>query len=328
MRRREFIAGLAGATAWPLVALGQQQTERVHRIGFLANDPAIQNSALGLSFLQGLRENGFMDGKNILIDWRFAEGRPDLYSPLADALVRLRMYLIVTSTALATKAAKQATNAIPIVMLNVSDPVSQGIIASLAFPGGNVTGLVLDESSEIAGKRLQLIKDAIPWISRVAFVMQSDEPYAQRELQILEHAARSLQIRMQAIAVRRSEEFAEVFNRILHDRPDALLVDDSGLNFSNRSLIMDFAIGSHLPAIGTLKSYVEAGGLMSYGSRVTDDFRHAASYVAKILKGAMPADLPVEQPTKFELVINMKTAKALGLTIPETLLATADEVIQ
>ena len=329
LKRREFLTFLgSAAVAWPNAATGQQQTERVDRIGFLANDPAIQNSAIGLSFLQGLRENGFMDGKNILIDWRFAEGRPDLYSPLADALVRLRMDLIVASTAPATKAAKQATNTIPIVMLNVSDPVSQGIIASLAFPGGNVTGLVLDESSEIAGKRLQLIKDAIPEISRVAFVMQPDEPYAQHELQILEHAARSLQIRMQAIAVRRSEEFAEGFNRILHDRPGALLVDDSGLNFSNRSLIMDFAIRNRLPAISTLKPYVDAGGLMSYGSRVTDNFHHAASYVAKILKGAKPADLPVEQPTKFELVINLKTAKALGLTIPLTLQAAADEVVE
>ena len=328
IKRREFITLLGGAATWPIAALGQQQTERVHRIGFLANDPAFQNSALGLSFLRGLRENGFMDGQNILIDWRFAEGRPDLYGPLADALVRLRMELIVTSTAPATKAAKQATNTIPIVMLNVSDPVSQGIIASLAFPRGNVTGVVLDESSEIAGKRLQLIKDAIPEISRVAFVMQPDEPYAQHELQILEHAARSLQIRMQAITVRRSEEFAEAFNRISHDRPDALLVDDSGLNFSNRSLIMDFAIRNRLPAISTLKPYVEAGGLMSYGSSVPDNFRHAASYVAKILKGAKPADLPVEQPTKFELVINLKTAKALGLTIPLTLQAAADEVVE
>jgi putative ABC transport system substrate-binding protein len=314
--RRQFATGLGSAAAWPIAARGQQQTERVHRIGFLANDPAFQNSALGLSFLQGLRENGFVDGKNILIDWRFAEGRLDRYSPLADALVRLRMDLIVTSTAPATKAAKQATNTIPIV------------IASLAFPGGNVTGVVLDESSETAGKRLQLIKDAIPNISRVAFVMQPDEPYAQHELQILEHAARSLQIRMQAIAVRRSEEFAEAFNRISHDRPDALLVDDSGLNFSNRSLIMDFTIRNRLPAISTLKPYVEAGGLMSYGPRVTDNLRQAASYVAKILKGTKPADLPVEQPTKFELVINLKTAKALGLTVPPTLLATADVVLE
>jgi putative ABC transport system substrate-binding protein len=163
------------------------------------------------------------------------------------------MDLIVTSTAPATKAAKQATNSIPIVMLNVSDPVGQGIIASLAFPRGNVTGFVLDESSEIAAKRLELIKDAIPKISRVAFVMQPDEPYAQHELKILEDAARSLQIKMQTIAVRRSDEFAEAFNRIAHDRPDALLIDDSGLNFSNRNLIMDFAIRSRLPAISTLK---------------------------------------------------------------------------
>jgi putative tryptophan/tyrosine transport system substrate-binding protein len=327
MRRREFITLLGAAAAWPLSARAQQ-AGKIYRIGFLANDPTIPNTAAGTAFLEGLREGGFIEGKNILVDWRFAEGRGDRYAHLAETFVRLQMDLIVTSAVSATIAAKQATRNIPIVMLNVADPVGQGIIASLAFPEANITGLVQDESPEIAPKRLQLLKDALPQISRVAVLMQPDASYAQSEWKVLEPAARSLRMTLQAIAVRRINEFEGAFIGMTRDRPDALLVSNSELNFTHRRLILQFAGESRLPTISWLREFTELGGLMSYGVNRVDSFRRAAAYVAKILKGAKPADLPVEQPTKFELVINLKTAKTLGLTIPRELLLIVDEVIE
>jgi putative ABC transport system substrate-binding protein len=240
MRRREFITLLGAAAAWPLSARAQQ-AGKIYRIGFLANDPTIPNTAAGTAFLEGLREGGFIEGKNILVDWRFAEGRGDRYAHLAETFVRLQMDLIVTSAVSATIAAKQATRNIPIVMLNVADPVGQGIIASLAFPEANITGLVQDESPEIAPKRLQLLKDALPQISRVAVLMQPDASYAQSEWKVLEPAARSLRMTLQAIAVRQINEFEGAFIGMTRDRPDALLVSNSELNFTHRRLILQFA---------------------------------------------------------------------------------------
>ena len=271
LKRREFITLLGGAAEWPLSARAQQ-AGKIYRIGFLANDPTIPNTAAGAAFLEGLREGGFIEGKNVLVDWRFAEGRGDRYAHLAETFVRLQMDLIVTSAVSATIAAKQATRNIPIVMLNVADPVGQGIIASLAFPEANITGLVQDESPEIAPKRLQLLKDALPQISRVVVLMQPDASYAKSEWKVLEPAARSLRMTLQAIAVRQINEFEGAFIGMTRDRPDALLVSNSELNFTHRRLILQFADKSRLPTISWLREFTELGGLMSYGVNRVDSF--------------------------------------------------------
>jgi putative ABC transport system substrate-binding protein len=324
MRRRDFVALLGGAAAaWPLAARAEQ-AGKVYRIGFLANDPTIPTTAAGAAFRDGLSKGGFVEGDNILIDWRFVEGRADRYAELASTLVRLRMDLIVASSGLSAIAAKQATRGIPIVFLNVSDPVGQGIVASLAYSGANITGVVEDESFQLTAKRMQLLKDAIPQTAKLAVLMNSDSASGQQ----LELAASSLKVMLRPVVARRASEFESTFAAIGRDRPDALFVMLSGLNLTNRRLIVELAAESRLPVMSAFKEATEVGGLMSYGSNWIDRFRQAAVYVTKILKGAKPSDLPVEQPTKYELVINLKTAKALGLEIPPTLLARADEVIE
>jgi putative tryptophan/tyrosine transport system substrate-binding protein len=328
VNRRQFITLLGGAVAaWPLAA-SAQQAGKVYRIGFLGNDPTIPMTAAGAAFRDGLRDSGFIEGENILIDWRFAEGRADRYAELAATLVRLRMDLIVASSGLSAMAAKQATKAIPIVMMNVTDPVGQGIVASLAHPGGNISGVIEDETAEIAAKRMQLLKDAVPQIAKVAVLMNPDNSADQSQWRQLEFAARSLKLMLRAAVTRQASEFESAFAEIERDRPNALIVVNSGLNFTNRTLIMELAGKSRLPAMSNWKETTEAGGLMSYGSNRLYRFRSAAIYVGKILKGAKPADLPVEQPTKYELIINLKTARSLNLEIPRDLLLVADEVIE
>ena len=328
MKRREFILALGGAAAaWPLAARAQQ-AGKVYRIGFLANDPTIPTTAAGTAFRNGLREGGLVENDNILIDWRFAEGRADRYAELAATLVRLRMDLIVASSGPSAIAAKQATKTIPIVMLNVTDPVGQGIVASLAHPGGNITGVVEDETAQIAAKRLQLLKDAVPQIAKVAVLMDPDSTGDQQQWRQLEFAARSLNLMLRPVVARRASDFERAFAEIERDRPNALFVANSGLNTTNRVVIMELAAKSRLPAMSNFKETTELGGLMSYGSNRLDRYRSAAIYVGKILKGAKPGDLPVEQPIKYELVINLKTAHALNLEIPRSLLLIADEVIE
>jgi putative ABC transport system substrate-binding protein len=328
MRRREFLTLIGGAAAaWPLAA-SAEQAGKVYRIGFLANDPTIPTTAAGAAFRDGLSKGGFVEGDNILIDWRFAEGRADRYAELASTLVRLRMDLIVASSGLSAIAAKQATKVIPIVFLNVSDPVGQGIVASLAYSGANITGVVEDESAQLTAKRMQLLKDAIPQTAKLAVLMNPDSATDQAQWQQLELAASSLKVMLRPVVARRASEFESTFAAIGRDRPDALFVMLSGLNMTNRRLIVELAAESRLPVMSAFKEATEVGGLMSYGSNRIDRFRQAAVYVTKILKGAKPSDLPVEQPTKYELVINLTTAKALGLEVPPTLLARADEVIE
>jgi len=327
VRRREFISFLGGAAAWPLAARAQQ-ADKIYRIGFLANDPTIPAQTAGRAFLDGLRESGFIEGKNVTIDRRFAEGRLDRYADLVAKLVQLGPDVLVTSANEATLAAKQAATTIPIVMMNVSDPVGQGIVASLARPGGNITGVIQDDTAEISAKRMQLLKDAVPRAAKVAVLLNPDEPYDRSQWQQLELAARSLNLTLQQLVAHRPKEIEDAFSAIGNDRPDILLVTTNSLSFSNRGIIIELALKNRLPAMSSFRELTEVGGLMSYGSIRADRFRRAAIYVGKILKGARPADLPIEQPTKYELVINLKTARLLNLEVPRDLLLVADEVIE
>ena len=327
--RREFITLLGGAAAaWPLRHARSSRLGRSTGLVFWPMIPRSLRRRQARRFGTDLAKAEFVEGDNILIDWRFAEGRADRYAELASTLVRLRMDLIVASSGLSAIAAKQATRVIPIVFLNVSDPVGQGIVASLSYSGANITGVVEDESFQLTAKRMQLLKDAIPQTAKLAVLMNSDSATDQAQWQQLELAASSLKVMLRPVVARRASEFESTFAAIGRDRPDALFVMLSGLNITNRRLIVELAAESRLPVMSAFKEATEVGGLMSYGSNRIDRFRQAAVYVTKILKGAKPSDLPVEQPTKYELVINLKTAKSLGLEIPSTLLARADEVIE
>jgi putative tryptophan/tyrosine transport system substrate-binding protein len=330
MRRREFITLIGGAAASSLscpLTVHAQQTEKVYRIGFLANDPTIPQQPAGRAFLDGLRESGFIEGANIVIERRFAEGRLDRPYELANELVRLNVDLIVASGRVPSVAAKQATSDIPIVFVNVLDPVGSGIVSSLARPGGNVTGLASHVSPEIAGKRLELLKEAVPQISHVAVLLADFDEQDIAQWSILEHAARCLRVNLQAFAARLPEEFDRAFVKMSRDHPDAIFGAYNASNLIHRKIIVAYATANHLPGMFAFSEAAAEGGLMSYGASRADLFRRTALYVGKILKGAKPADLPIEQPTNFELVINLKTAKMLGLKIPPTLLARADEVI-
>ena len=328
-KRREFITLLGGAAiAWPLAARAQP-AGKIYRIGFLANDPTIPAQPAGQAFLDGLRESGFVEGKNIIIERRFAEGRLDRYADLVAELIRLEVDVLVTSANQATLAAKRASTKIPVVMLNVSDPMGEGIVASLAHPEGNITGGTQDDSANIEAKRMQLFKDAVPRIADMTVLIGDlDRPYPRVQWQQLELAARSLNVRLRRFVVRQASELDGAFTAIGRDRPDGLFLTNSELNFVNRRLIIELAAKNRLPTMSAYKEYPEGGGLMSYGNVRVDRFRSAGIYVGKILKGAKPADLPVEQPTKYELVINLKTARSLNLEIPRDLLLIADEVIE
>ena len=328
MRRREFIEVIAGAAIALPTAARTQPAGKTYRIGFLANDPAIPTQPAWRAFVDGLRENGFVEGKNVVIDRRFAEGRLDRYADLVAELTRLGVDVVTTSANDATLAAKQATTTIPVVMLNVSDPVGEGIVASLAHPGGNITGVIQDDTPEISAKRMQLLKDAVPHTTKVAVLLNSEQPYDRSEWQQLELAARPLKVKLRQLVARRASEYAGAFDMIESDRPDVLFVTTSPLNFVNRRTIAELAAKSRLPIMSCWRESTEAGGLMSYNSVRVERFRRAALYVGKVLKGAKPSDLPVELPTKYELVINLKTAKFLNLDIPRDLLLVADEVIE
>ena len=330
MKRREFITLLGGAAAaWPLTARAQQLSDKIYRIGFLANDPAIPTQPAGQAFLDGLRQSGFIENKNIIIERRFAEGRLDRSVELVAELIRLELDVLVTSANEATLAAKRATSRIPIVMLNVSDPIGQGIVASLAHPEANITGGTQDNSAEIEAKRMQFFKDALPRAAEIAVLIANpDRPYARIQWQRLEGAANSLNVVLRRLVVRQASELEGAFTAIERDRPDGLFVSNSSLHFVNRQLIIELATKSQLPTMAAFREYPEAGGLMSYSNVRIERFRSAAIYVGKILRGAKPADLPVEQPTKYELVINLKAAKSLKLEIPRDLLLVADEVIE
>jgi ABC-type uncharacterized transport system substrate-binding protein len=304
-----------------------QQPRKVSRIGFLIGASAPSISALVKAFRQGLRELGHVEGKDIVIEWRHAEeGKLDRLSELAAELVRLKVDIIVTGSPTDTRAAKDATATIPIVMAADSDPVGNGFVASLARPGGNITGLSR-MSPELAGKRLELLKEVVPRLSRVAVLGSSTLPGNAQMLRETERAARAFRVQLQYLDVRGPKDIEAAFREASKGRADGGLVL-GGPVYSHRTQVADLAVKNRLPVIFPQSEYVEHGGLMSYAPNYADLFRRAATYVDKILKGANPADLPVEQPTKFEFIINLKAAKQIGLTIPPNVLARADKVIR
>ena len=321
------IALLALSLLTAPLADAAQPPAKVPRVGFLGGAPATAIAHALESFRQGLRELGWFEGKNIAIEYRHAEGRLERLPDLAAELVRLRVDVIVTAGTPAIQAAQQVTRTIPIVMAVGGDPLATGIVASLARPGGNITGLSLI-STELSGKRLELLKEIVPAVSRIAVLSNPTDPVSAPQLRETETAARALRVQLQSLEVREPDEFERAFQAATQGRAGALLTLDGSFIFSHRTRIVGLAAKSRLPAMYGFKEFVDAGGLMSYATNLSDMYRRAATYVDKILKGAKPADLPVEQPTRFELVINLKTAKALGLTIPPSILIRADHLIQ
>ena len=306
-----------------------QQPKKVPRIGYLSGLDAARESSRAEPIRQGLRELGYLEGQNIAIEYRYAEGKRDLFPQLAAAMVRSNVDIIVASGGdTLIRAAKNATKTIPIVMSGGSDPVEAGLVESLARPGGNVTGVTL-LTRELGGKRLELFKEAVPKVVRVAVLYDPAAPASVRDVkEVLPVAARALRLTIQPWEVRAADDFEKVFAALSKQRPDGLYAPSSNLTYVNEKRIVGFALKSRLPLVYTRREAVDTGGLMSYGADIADSYRRVAYYVDRILKGAKPADLPVEQPTKFELVINLKTAKQIGLTIPQSLLYRADKVIR
>ena len=304
-----------------------QPLKKLPRIGFLFSLSPSPNAARIEAFRQVLRKLGYVEGKNIVIEYRWADGRIERLPDLASELVRLKVDVIVSAGPTVTRAGKAATRTIPIVMAWDNDPVGNGFAASLARPGGNITGLS-NLASEISGKQLELLKEMVPRLSRVSVLWTSNEPGTTQALRAAELAAGALRVQLQSLDVRDPKDIETAFGEVSKWHADALLVVSTRVFFSQRKHVVDLAAKHRLPAAYGQPEYVEAGGLMAYGPSFTDLYRRAATYVDKILKGAKPADLPVEQPTTFDLVINLKTAKSLGLTIPKSILIRADEVIE
>lgn len=304
-----------------------QQAGKVPRIGFLGNTTPVLEANLVGPFREGLRDLGYVDGQNIVIEYRWADGKYDRFPALIAELLAQKVDVVVTAGTPATLAVKKATTSVPLVMIAVGDPVGTGIVPSLSRPGGNITGLT-SISPELDGKRLELLREIVPNVSHIAVLWNSSSPLqvvAERETRA---AAQVLRMRVLSLGVRSIQEIEDAFATIVRERPGALLVLADRLFLQHRGRIMDFATKHRLPGVHAYRELVEAGGLASFGPSYAGMHRRAAYYVDKILKGAKPADLPVEQPTKFELIINLKTAKALGLKIPQSVLIRADEVIQ
>jgi putative tryptophan/tyrosine transport system substrate-binding protein len=326
MRRRDFITLLGGAAAaWPLAARAQHGGQ-LTTIGLLGSSTVAAQSQWTAAFVQRMRELGWTEGRNLRIEYRWAEGHTERLPELADELVRLKVDIIVTHNTPPPLAAKRATSVIPIVFATAGDPVGTGIVASLARPGGNVTGLS-SQSPDAAGKRLELLRELVPGLRRLAVLTDIGNPFTEREKSEVQRAARILGLELAAVEIRRAEDIDSAFQG-LQMHVQALYVPAVPLFFANRARINSLALAVRLPTMHLVREYVEAGGLMSYGPNWPDMWRHAADLVDKILRGAKPADIPVQQPTKFDLVVNMTTAKALGLNIPDKLLALADEVIE
>jgi putative tryptophan/tyrosine transport system substrate-binding protein len=326
MRRRDFITLLGGAAAaWPLAARAQHGGQ-LTTIGLLGSGTVAAQSQWTAAFVQRMRELGWTEGRNLRIEYRWAEGHTERLPELADELVRLKVDIIVTHNTPPPLAAKRATSVIPIVFATAGDPVGTGIVASLARPGGNVTGLS-SQSPDAAGKRLELLRELVPGLRRLAVLTDIGNPFTEREKSEVQRAARILGLELAAVEIRRAEDIDSAFQG-LQMHVQALYVPAVPLFFANRARINSLALAVRLPTMHLVREYVEAGGLMSYGPNWPDMWRHAADLVDKILRGAKPADIPVQQPTKFDLVVNMTTAKALGLNIPDKLLALADEVIE
>jgi putative ABC transport system substrate-binding protein len=328
MDRRTFLFVFSlGALSAPL-AVEAQPTGKVYRIGYLGAGSATVSQPSVEAFREGLRELGLVEGQNIVIDYRFAEGGFDRLPDLAAELVRLRVDVIMAGPTAPAVAAKNATGTIPIVVAGVGDPVELGLIASLARPGGNVTGLSFSVGMDIFGKGLELLREAVPTFRRVAILSNPANPSHALAITNAKAAAGSLGVQLQLLEAREPNQFDAAFAAMAKGRVDALLVLADGMFIFHRARLADLTAKNRVPSMHGVRENAEAGGLMSYGPSTVAAWRRAAFFVDRILKGAKPADLPVEQPTKFELVINLKTAKALGLTIPPTLIARADEVIE
>ena len=328
MHRREFITLLGGvAAAWPLPARAQQP-DRVAKIGYLGASwasPSDEGQRLAV-FVQRLRELGWIEGRTAAFEYRWAEGRAERFTEIAREFVQLKVDVIVTYSTPAVLAVKQTTSLLPIVFAGAGDPIGTGLVASLALPGGNATGVSL-QTSDIAGKRLELLRELVPDLTRVAIMANVDSPNSVLEMSEARAAADTLSINIVPLEVRQGEEIAPAFEA-LKGRAEALYVVLDPIMNAHRVRISILALGARLPTVVPFRAFVEAGGLMSYGPNQPDVFRRAAHYVDKILRGAKPGDIPVEQPTKFDLVVNLITAKALGLDVPPTLLARADKVIE
>jgi putative tryptophan/tyrosine transport system substrate-binding protein len=327
MRRRDFIALIGGAAAWPLAARAQQMA-RVRTIGFLlpgGSRTTVVRAQLE-AFRQGLREYGWIEGQNISVEYRFAEGKEDALAEFAAELVRLRLDLIVAEGTAATRAAKTVTQTIPIVMATSTDPVGNGLVASLHRPGGNVTGPSL-QTAELAGKRVELLTEIVPGLARVAVLSNALNPSI-AALEQTKAAAQLLGLEIHIGEVPGPDQFESAFAAVTRARAGALIVLPDPVLYGQHPRIVTFATASNLPALFPEKEVVEAGGLIAYGPSIPASFRRAAAYVDKILRGAKPANLPVEQPTIFELAVNLQTARAIGVTIPTSILVRADEVIE
>jgi putative tryptophan/tyrosine transport system substrate-binding protein len=323
LKRREFITLLAAATAWPLAARAQQPV-KLPTIGFLGTTTASAWQPWTAAFVQRLRELGWVEGRNVAIEYRWAEARSERFPEIAAEFVQFKVDVIVTGGN-AAMAVKQATSVVPIVFV-LGDPVGTGLVASLARPGGNVTGLT-NQQPDLAGKRLEILREVVPSLHRLAILANVDYPFAVLEMAEIQAAGGTLRLDVANFEIRRAEDIAPAFEA-LKGRADALYVVNDALTVTNRIRINTLALAARVPTMHGTREVVEAGGLMSYGPNFTDLFRRAANYVDKILHGTKPADIPVERPTKFDLIINLTTAKALGLTIPEAFLSRADEVIE
>ena len=329
MRRRDFIVFLGGTTAWPLAALAEQPTPAARRLGVLMQPSAQAAKARGFldAFIKALQEAGWVEGQNVIFERRFADGKAELLANLAAELVQLRVDAIVTDSTPSARAAKNATLTIPIVMAASGDAVTNGLVASFSRPGGNVTGMSI-LTGDLTGRRLQLLTEMVPSLKRVAILMNPSDLGRISQLKAAQIAAQSLNVELHVAEASTPDKFDSAFATISESNAQALLVLQTAMFFNQYPRIVALAMASHLPALFAEREVAEAGGLMAYGPSIPALFQRAAVYVDKIFRGANPAELPVELSTTFELVINLKTAKALGLTVPDRLLSTADEVIE
>jgi putative ABC transport system substrate-binding protein len=325
MRRREFLGVLAGAATWPIVARGQQ-ARRLPIVGYVGAATASAQSRWTAAHVQRLRELGWIEGSTVTIEYRWAEGRSDRPAEIAAEFIHLKVDVIVAAGTIVAVAAKQATSTIPIIFPLAGDPVENGLVVSLARPGGNVSGISVQQA-DTASKRIELLREVVPTLRRLAIMANADYSAALLEMREAQKAARTLGIDVEALEIQKSEDITHIFET-LSGRVEGLYVCGDPLVDINRARINSLALGARLPTMYPNREYVEAAGLMSYGPNYPDLFRRAAELVDKILRGAKPADLPVEQPTRFDLVVNLITAKALGLTVPRMLLGRADEVIE
>jgi len=325
MRRRDFIIVIGrAAVAWPV---GVHAQHKIPRIGFMGNSTAALETNLVDAFREGLRELGYEEGRNIAIEYRWAEGNYDRFPMLAAELIATKVDAIVTAGTPAALAVKSATTTVPLVMVAVGDPIGTGLVSSLARPGGNLTGLS-SIAPDLEGKRLQLLREVLPALSHVAMFVNSLNPFHVSSMKQARAAAQAMGIKLQLHDIRKSEDLDDAFAAIRKERPDALLILADRVFLHNRQRMMDFTNEQRLPNVNAYKELVEVGGLMSYGPSYEDMHKRAAIYVDKILKGTKPADLPIEQPSKFTFIVNLKAAKALGVTVPSQLLGLADQLIE